>query len=408
MWIFCLTKNMCVMNEKGNTVPAVELRSWNCVNDRELRYLYDNLERSCYDDCFIPQKDDDESLERIRVMRFYHRISTPVAGGLSKAVVVDGKVSGYVMYQQLCDILSSACSMEIALLPEVYRCGVGTEVMRQMINHAFAEEHYRDVVATVDKRNAAAIALLQKLGFFIIETSDVEKYGESDSEPSDLVDIILKDNEPYLERCEDDGEDNLMRWFFRRPLPETKNGDVEIRKFHYSDVLALAKLYKTVDTRYDNPPLVSDDEKEMLYDVHQLIGDWKASEFEGGDIYRAILEDGKVVGLVALYKQEGNQHIDAYIGYMLMPEACGRGVATKVVAKMLDEAFADETIHHLTARVYAPNIASKRVLEKNGFCLEGTKREAVMCEGKPTDYLFYGLLRSEYMKRGTAAEKKEE
>lgn len=31
-------------------------------------------------------------------------------------------------------------------------------------------------------------------------------------------------------------------------------------------------------------------------------------------------------------------------------------------------------------------------IEANGFSLEGSLKEAVMCEGNPTDYLCYGLV----------------
>jgi len=66
--------------------------------------------------------------------------------------------------------------------------------------------------------------------------------------------------------------------------------------------------------------------------------------------------------------------------------------------------------HRISAWVYSPNVASKRVLEKNGFCLEGVQKEAVLCEGVPTDHILYGLLKSEMIQdyKGTINDKTDE
>ena len=81
----------------------------------------------------------------------------------------------------------------------------------------------------------------------------------------------------------------------------------------------------------------------------------------------------------------------------MMPEYCGKGIATKAVHLMVDEVFSTlAELHRVSAWVYAPNEASKRVLLKNGFRLEGVLKEAVMCEGEPVDYLVYGLIRKDF------------
>ena len=81
---------------------------------------------------------------------------------------------------------------------------------------------------------------------------------------------------------------------------------------------------------------------------------------------------------------------------MILPDACGKGIATRAVALMSDEVFKRKPIERLSSVVYKPNIASIRVLEKNGFVLEGSKANAVKNNGVVYDTLLYGLLRKNH------------
>lgn len=57
----------------------------------------------------------------------------------------------------------------------------------------------------------------------------------------------------------------------------------------------------------------------------------------------------------------------AMIGYLLDPPHAGRGYATEVTAELLRLAFEELGVRRVTAGCFADNIASARVLEKNGF-----------------------------------------
>ena len=59
------------------------------------------------------------------------------------------------------------------------------------------------------------------------------------------------------------------------------------------------------------------------------------------------------------------------------------------------EAFETLELERITAMVYAPNIPSRRVLEKNRFSLEGTIRRGAVKDGSIYDVCIYGLLRRE-------------
>ena len=61
------------------------------------------------------------------------------------------------------------------------------------------------------------------------------------------------------------------------------------------------------------------------------------------------------------------------VGYWLLLEARGRGVATRCVRAAAEHAFA-HGIYRIEAHVRIGNVASERVLERAGFEREGVKR----------------------------------
>lgn len=85
----------------------------------------------------------------------------------------------------------------------------------------------------------------------------------------------------------------------------------------------------------------------------------------------------------------------AEIGYWLARPFWGRGLMTNAVGAFVRYAFRELELRRLTAHVFEQNLASARVLEKNGFKLEGHLREHFLKEGKPLNARVYGLLRED-------------
>jgi RimJ/RimL family protein N-acetyltransferase len=83
-------------------------------------------------------------------------------------------------------------------------------------------------------------------------------------------------------------------------------------------------------------------------------------------------ESGQALGGINLH------HFDPLrdtveVGYWLLSEARGRGVATRCVRAAAEHAFANG-ISRIEAHVRVGNVASERVLERAGFQREGVKR----------------------------------
>ena len=74
------------------------------------------------------------------------------------------------------------------------------------------------------------------------------------------------------------------------------------------------------------------------------------------------------VGLVILADVPlGESSVDVRIGYSFAEDVWGQGLATELLAGLIDWARTQPTIHTLTGGVDPNNRASVRVLEKSGF-----------------------------------------
>lgn len=64
----------------------------------------------------------------------------------------------------------------------------------------------------------------------------------------------------------------------------------------------------------------------------------------------------------------------------------------EAVKKICEIAFQELDVIRIAGRVYEPNIASRKVLEKNDFSLEGVLRNAVFKNGEIYNLCMYGKL----------------
>jgi len=99
----------------------------------------------------------------------------------------------------------------------------------------------------------------------------------------------------------------------------------------------------------------------------------------------AVEIEGEVAGGGGICKN-GHQ---AEIGYWLAKKHWGKGLATEIARELVKYGFGELKLKKLTAKVFLLNKASARVLEKNGFKLEGILKKDLFKNGKYYDiYLF--------------------
>jgi ribosomal-protein-alanine N-acetyltransferase len=112
--------------------------------------------------------------------------------------------------------------------------------------------------------------------------------------------------------------------------------------------------------------------------------------FATADPHRRILAievDGAIAGGIAVVPLGGERTGTALFGYWLGRAYWGRGIATEAARMLSDLALESGDLRRLEATVFAPNVASARVLEKCGFTLEGRSpqlyvdRSGTVCDG---------------------------
>jgi RimJ/RimL family protein N-acetyltransferase len=99
--------------------------------------------------------------------------------------------------------------------------------------------------------------------------------------------------------------------------------------------------------------------------------------------------DGRVIGKAGFWRLPE-------IGYLLRPDAWGKGIATESLTAILTHVFATRDIDAATADVDPRNTASIRVLEKLGFRKTGAAERTWFIGGVWMDSIYFALSRANW------------
>jgi ribosomal-protein-alanine N-acetyltransferase len=116
---------------------------------------------------------------------------------------------------------------------------------------------------------------------------------------------------------------------------------------------------------------------------------------QGTESQFAVDLHGEAIGGIGITIGQDVHHIDAELGYWLGEPWWGKGIMTGAINAFVPYVFRSFPLERVHAHVFAWNGASSRVLEKNGFVLEGRLRKAVMKQGTIMDMMLYARLRDE-------------
>ena len=164
---------------------------------------------------------------------------------------------------------------------------------------------------------------------------------------------------------------------------------VDLHKWTFADRDALMALCNAVDRTF-----LSD---RLPYPYTEADADWwlgMVAENEGKEgAWRAIVMDGQIVGSISVERMAEDQRNVGSIGYMILTLFWSQGIGTEAVRQICGIAFQELALERIIGEVFPENLASARVLEKNGFRLEGTKVGAVVKGGTAVDVRVYRLPR---------------
>ena len=108
----------------------------------------------------------------------------------------------------------------------------------------------------------------------------------------------------------------------------------------------------------------------------------------------AILYQGRIAGNIGIVPKEDVYRMSVEIGYFIGEEFWGKGIATEATRLLVEYIEQEFTIVRIYAEVFETNKASMRVLQKNGFYLEGIRRKAVIKNGEiMDDYVWVKLIK---------------
>jgi RimJ/RimL family protein N-acetyltransferase len=82
---------------------------------------------------------------------------------------------------------------------------------------------------------------------------------------------------------------------------------------------------------------------------------------------------------------------EAEIGYWLVPEARGRGLATAATSLLVDWGFRDLGLERVEFAILPENLASQRVAERVGATSEGLREHSHEAEGRRWDMTIWSL-----------------
>ncbi|WP_205274402.1 GNAT family N-acetyltransferase [Leptospira ainazelensis] len=127
--------------------------------------------------------------------------------------------------------------------------------------------------------------------------------------------------------------------------------------------------------------------QDALDYIHSSLRDSRSRTF-------AIVYEEQAIGVINLIFKEDVYRFNAEIGYWIGEKFWNRGIITEAIASIINIAYTEHGLHRIYAEVFSNRPASVKALEKNGFVLEGTQKDAVFKNGIFLDQWIYARLRS--------------
>ena len=175
-----------------------------------------------------------------------------------------------------------------------------------------------------------------------------------------------------------------------QPFPDLISQRLLLRRVTHADVNEIFELNSNSEVmKYIPRPLLTSNAESLEYIDTRIDAMIAANE---GINWGVTLRDNPVlIGTAGIYRLQPEHH-RCEIGYKLLPRYQGKGIITETIKLMLDYAFDQLRMHSVEAVIDPANIASERVLQKNGFVKEAHFIENEYYNGIYYDSVIYSLL----------------
>lgn len=171
------------------------------------------------------------------------------------------------------------------------------------------------------------------------------------------------------------------------PILETKR--LILRRVSTDDINEIFALRSNPETmKYIPRPLVTNEEEAL---AHFKMIDDKIETNEGINWAITLKGNNTMIGLIGHYRIKP-EHYRAEIGYMILPEFHGKGIAPEAIKSVVNYGFDTMQLHSIEAVIDPNNQASEKVLQKCGFVKEGHFKENEYYNGQFIDSVIYSLV----------------
>ena len=177
------------------------------------------------------------------------------------------------------------------------------------------------------------------------------------------------------------------------PFKNLETERLLLRRVSNDDVNEIMQLRGNPETmKYIPRPLVTNTDEALAH--IKMIND-KIDANEGINWAITIKGNPKLIGVIGHYRIQPENH-RCEIGYMILPQYNGQGIVTEAVKAVLEYGFDDLQMHSIEGVIDPDNIASEKVLLKNGFVKEAHILENELWDGKFWDTVIYSLLKRNF------------
>ena len=190
-----------------------------------------------------------------------------------------------------------------------------------------------------------------------------------------------------------------MRVFLRNNrLPRLESANLVLRELGLLDISEeyLAWLNNPDTTRYLEIRLQPQNRERVTRYVLDHLEHTDTSMFFG--VYHASADMETLIGTIGINNIQ-RYHKAAEVSFVIgHPQAQGKGFGTEAVHVACAYLLLVENFQRLGAGHYEENLASRKILEKNGFYREGILRQSrCTVDGRRTNLFIYGLLPGDFI-----------
>jgi len=171
-------------------------------------------------------------------------------------------------------------------------------------------------------------------------------------------------------------------------------GDVTVRPFRLRDAVSWSESRLTNEewlSPWEPPGRGTYAARNSVTSFSPMVRMLRRRAREGSQLAFALCWQSELVGQITVGNIVRGALNGAHLGYWVDGRYAGRGICPTAVALVTDHCFGPVGLHRVEANVRPENEASRRVVEKLGFRVEGTRLRYLQIDGAYRDHLCYAL-----------------